>query len=216
MGKRHKELIVFVTTLAVLGLLVVMTLGKGKGKPKTAQRPHSQPAVQVASRPDHPDTGGLTSDTADDSGPDLPLAGDIAGRPGVRDPFVPTINVSGTQSAAQPPSQPPSGTSVSPVPTGPPPHVPPLNIGSLLGPPITTAQPGVNTQPTAPPPDPITLSGIIEGDPPVAIFRRGDNRFFVKPGDQFAGNYRVIEISSQSVTVAHGSKRQSLLIGGKL
>ncbi len=74
--------------------------------------------------------------------------------------------------------------------------------------------PNFGAQPTAldPPPNVLWLSGVIQGNPKVALFRRGDNRYLVKEGGVVEG-YQVANITSNSVTIQRGSRKRTLRIG---
>jgi hypothetical protein len=211
MDKRHKELIVFAVAIGVLALLAVMTLGKGK-HPQTARKT-KKPAVQVASNSRDVTGQPVTSPDADaDDGDMVPLTGDIAGRSRQRDPFIPAVSVVEAAKPTQTPTvNPPKVPAVAMNMHGPPqlPNWPVFNTGE-----IRPANPGV----VAPQPvreERIVLTGIIEGNPPVAVFRRSNKRFIVEPGDNFAG-YRVVNIYGQSVALAQGNKHHSIPLGGQL
>jgi hypothetical protein len=63
-----------------------------------------------------------------------------------------------------------------------------------------------------PAPEVLTLSGIIQGEPKVAVLRLGEQRYFVKEGDSI-GRDRVVKIGSNSVTLQHGRRTQTLRVG---
>jgi hypothetical protein len=56
------------------------------------------------------------------------------------------------------------------------------------------------------------LSGVINGDPKVALLRRGDSRYLVREGGTFE-SYRVVRITSNSVTVQRGGSKRTLRVG---
>ena len=64
-----------------------------------------------------------------------------------------------------------------------------------------------------PPPGVLWLAGVIQGDRPVALLRRGKSRFLVREGDSFEDRYRVASISSNSVTLERGTRKQTLRVG---
>ncbi len=66
---------------------------------------------------------------------------------------------------------------------------------------------------SGPPPEVLWLSGVIQGERQVAVLRRGENRYLVKDGETFENRYRVIAISSNSVTLQRGSRKQTLRVG---
>jgi len=57
------------------------------------------------------------------------------------------------------------------------------------------------------------LSGVIHGDPKLALLRRGENRYLIREGDTVDGKYQVIEISANSVVLQRGGRRQTLRVG---
>ncbi len=61
----------------------------------------------------------------------------------------------------------------------------------------------------------LTLTGIVEGKPDVAILRQGDQRFFVKVGDPISGGYRVQSIGDQQVVLAGQQGQVILRMGGR-
>lgn len=66
---------------------------------------------------------------------------------------------------------------------------------------------------SGPPPDVLWLSGVIQGEPKVALLRRGGDRYLVKEGDVVDDRHRVLEISANSVTLQRGSRKQKLRVG---
>ena len=64
-----------------------------------------------------------------------------------------------------------------------------------------------------PPPGVLWLSGIIQGEPTLAVLRRDSNRYRVREGDTIEGSYRVIAISSASVTLQRGGSKKVLRVG---
>ena len=64
-----------------------------------------------------------------------------------------------------------------------------------------------------PPPGVLWLSGIIQGDPTLAVLRRDASRYLVREGDTIESSYRVIEISSASVTLQRGGSKKVLRVG---
>jgi len=71
----------------------------------------------------------------------------------------------------------------------------------------------VTEEPSGPPPGVLWLSGVIQGEQRVAVLRRGESRYVVREGDTFEGKYRVVAISSNSVTLERGGKNQTLRVG---
>jgi len=68
-------------------------------------------------------------------------------------------------------------------------------------------------EPTGPPPEVLWLSGVIQGDPRVALLRRGESRYVVKEGDIIEDRYVVSEIGNNSVTLKSGSRTKTLRVG---
>jgi len=79
-------------------------------------------------------------------------------------------------------------------------------------PPPEWAAPAGGEEPSGPPPGVLWLSGVIQGDPMVALLRRGENRFLVRKGDMFEG-YEVLDISSNSVMLQRGGRTTKLRLG---
>lgn len=221
MEKRQKELIIFAVAIGVLALLVVMTLGKGRRSqsPPTVTQPEAQAAAETTTTNTQATTAQApgVADPEDDKGPLVPYQGNIVGHARERDPFIAVVNVGFGGRTVQTASAVTKG-SVSPVPTrnGSPPAISLPPFPNIFGPVKPVDPTGSSTVATpAPAQDPLVLTGIIQGDPPVAVFRRAEKRFIVKPGDEFAG-YQVTEIAAQRVALARGSKHHSLSLGGKL
>ena len=63
-----------------------------------------------------------------------------------------------------------------------------------------------------PAPNVLWLSGVIQGDPKLALLRRGEKRYLVKEGGSFE-RYRVAKIGSNSVTIQRGSRKLTLRVG---
>jgi hypothetical protein len=68
----------------------------------------------------------------------------------------------------------------------------------------------------APVPDKaLTLTGIVEGKPAVAIIRQEDQRYFVRVGDQVGEQYRVKAIGRQEVALVGPEGKVILRMGGR-
>jgi hypothetical protein len=61
----------------------------------------------------------------------------------------------------------------------------------------------------------LTLTGVVEGKPDVAILRQGDQRFFVKVGDPIGDGYRVQSIGNHQVVLAGPQGKVILRMGGR-
>lgn len=66
----------------------------------------------------------------------------------------------------------------------------------------------------APALDGVTLVGIIQGEPPVALLRSGGQSLFLKVGDQLAGTWRLAEIKERSAVLELGDHRVEIPIQG--
>ncbi len=68
-------------------------------------------------------------------------------------------------------------------------------------------------EPLGPPPGVLWLSGVIQGEPKVAVLRRGENRYLVREGDTIEDRYTVQQIGSNSITLKRGSRKLTLRVG---
>ena len=80
-------------------------------------------------------------------------------------------------------------------------------------PPPEWGAPAATEEPSGPPPGVLWLSGVIQGEQKVAVLRRGESRYVVREGETFEERYRVVTISSNSVTLERGGKNQTLRVG---
>jgi hypothetical protein len=133
------------------------------------------------------------------------------------------------QVAADPPNSQPEEQTAEPAPKPQPPPAPPRPARAAAPKPqprpaaprpvatdeLPPFQPAYQQEEASlgPPPGVLWLSGVIQGDPEVALLRRGDNRYLVREGDLVEGRYRVLEISSNTITLRRGGRRQSLRVG---
>ena len=62
-------------------------------------------------------------------------------------------------------------------------------------------------------PSTLWLAGVIQGDPKVALLRRGEERYLVQEGETFDGVYKVARISTNSVTLQKGRRKLTLRVG---
>jgi len=78
-------------------------------------------------------------------------------------------------------------------------------------------QPGLYAAPTdgpsGPPSNVLWLSGVIQGDPKLAVLRQGENRYLVREGDAIDNGYRVVQISTNNVTLKRRGKNRVLRLG---
>lgn len=86
-----------------------------------------------------------------------------------------------------------------------------LSPGSL--PPLMAPSPPSEARAQGPPPGVLWLSGVVQGNPKLAVIRRGEERFLVREGDTVGGVYRVSRIASGSVTLRRGRRTLVLRIG---
>ena len=105
--------------------------------------------------------------------------------------------------AAAPVAAPKRKAAPRPVPTRSLPPLPPPEWGGQ-----TAAE-----EPSGPPPGVLWLSGVIQGEQKVAVLRRGESRYVVRERKTFEGRYRLVAISSNSVTLERGGKKQTLRVG---
>ena len=60
-----------------------------------------------------------------------------------------------------------------------------------------------------------TVTGVLQGDGgQVAILRSGEVRQFAHRGDLVGGDFRVVDVTRDSVVLRHGSARYTLPLGG--
>jgi len=62
--------------------------------------------------------------------------------------------------------------------------------------------------------DDIALTGIVQGDPPVAVVRYEGQSFFLKIGDQVADTWRLVEFKERSAIFQLGAQRVEIPIKG--
>jgi hypothetical protein len=80
-------------------------------------------------------------------------------------------------------------------------------------PPLRYGPESVSPEPSGPPPGVLWLAGVIQGNPTLALLRRGEDRYLVKEGDALDGGYRVAKIASSSVILQRGNRKQTLRLG---
>ena len=68
--------------------------------------------------------------------------------------------------------------------------------------------------PAAPSIADVALTGIVQGDPPVAVLRYGGQSHFLKIGDQVADTWRLVEIRESSAILQMGGRRVEIQIRG--
>jgi hypothetical protein len=208
MDKRRKELLFLGAGLAVLLLALYFTF-----KPSTpAARATTQPPQPAAAPVEQPQPSAEIQASA------MPVPMSASGTREGRNPFAPSVST--TAAAAPVGSGPPITTAMAP-----PPSLPLLRpIGLELFPnssgPESGPGPSVIT-PAAPGPPaeaPLRLTGVIYGNPSIAIIRKGEQRYFVRPGDPVGSRYVVQSIEHRRVVLvgAQGLAPLQLDLTGRL
>lgn len=217
MEKRRKELMFLLVGVAILALALYATF-KPKARPASAEVPaKTAAAAQQTSEAAPPgvDSASAMPAQADQAATSAEQA-TAKGKPG-RDPFVSSVAapprvlpVSGPPTIllgkqfASAGSLAPASISVMPLPgMGQLPAVQPAPAGQQ---PPGAAQLQDNR---------LRVTGIVYGDPTVAILRKGAARWVVQSGDS-AGPYVVESISGRRVVLAAGGERISLFLEGRL
>jgi hypothetical protein len=206
MDKRRKELLFLGAGLAVLLLALYFTFKPSAPAARaTTQAP--QPAAVPAQQPQ-------PAARIQASAAPVPMS-ESATREG-RNPFAPSVS---TTAAAAPVGSPPPITTAM----APPPSLPPLRpIGLELFPNSSGAESGPGPSvitPGAPGPPaeaPLRLTGVIYGNPSIAIIRKGEQRYFVRPGDPVGSRYVVHSIEHRRVVLASSQGTLSLDLTGRL
>jgi len=209
MDKRRKELVFLGAGLLVLLAALYFTF-----KPSTRaaqavpQRPAAPPAAAAPAQPS----------AQIQPSPEPSLVTESA-TSADRNPFAPAV---ASQVAAAPHGAPPPMMTAMARPL-PPIQPMPLRLfgpGSEPGaaPTPASSTPGVITpRPAAPPAEPpLCLTGVIYGDPSMAILRKGAQRYYVRPGDPVGGRYIVRSISYRRVVLASSQGTLSLDLSGRL
>ena len=84
-------------------------------------------------------------------------------------------------------------------------------------PPFPAGLPPLSSSPGAswggPAPSALWLAGVVEGDPKLAVVRRGESRYLVNEGDSVEGTYRVTKITSDTITLQRGRRSLTLRLG---
>jgi len=198
MDKRRKEL-----ALLAVGALVVLIALFLTFRPRTqpaAAQPPAAPA-QVAQPKPQPKLQAAKPGQAE---PALVQSG--APTTTGRDPFRPVFIAQ-----AGPVEGAPGSTGLAAA-TFRPSGLPPFPISGFLGGSAPTA-PGAAPVKAE---EPLRLTGIVHGDPAVAVLRKGEKRFIVSIGDPVDNQYVVKSISDGRVVLASGEKRLSLTLGGRM
>ncbi len=180
MDKRRKELLFLAAGLVVLLLALYFTF-----KPST-------PAAQATTKPAAPARAAPAAPLAQIQAAVAPIPMSEGGTTTGRNPFTPVI---ATTRAVVPPAAAPRVATASPLL----PPLRPLPLGfSMLEPSSGAA---ITPTPAAPAESPLRLTGVISGDPSIAIVRKGDKRYYVRPGDPVGSRYVVQSISHRRVVL---------------
>jgi hypothetical protein len=209
MDKRRKELLFLAIGLVVLLAALYLTF-KPSARPAQAT---AQPQAAVAATA-APSTAPQPSAKIESSAGPLPMS--EGGTTQGRNPFKPVM---AALPAAPPRTSPPPMFMPTRMTALPPISSQPVPL-TLFGPGAQPTPGGVtNATPVAagPPPEPpLRLTGVIYGDPSVAIIRKGDKRYFVRPGDPVGNRYTVQSISHRQVVLASNQGTLSLELTGRL
>jgi len=203
MDKRRKELLFLGAGLAVLLVALYFTFKPGT---RAAQATTKPPAALA------PNATASAQPSAQIEASAAPIpGGESATTPG-RNPFTPVV---WAQPAAPPHSAPPP--MMTALETKPLPPIQPMPL-QLFPPSEGASAPGISAPgPAAPPAEaPLRLTGVIYGQPSMAILRKGDRRYFVRPGDPVGGRYVVQSISQRRVVLAGSQGTLSLDLTGRL
>lgn len=208
MRDRHRHLIRGII-LALVGAGFIVITSQLGSKQSTAAEPArmEQPAPQTAAPP-NPATASMGQETA---GAPAQESGPASAAPA---PTQQKAHQAPAARSAAPAARPASPSAVA---------LPPLAaVRTRPGPadrslpPLTLALDGtgpVGQAMNGAPPTVLWLSGVIEGSPKLAVVRRGQHRYMVREGDAIENQYRVITISSNSVTLQRGGRKQVLRLG---
>ncbi len=79
--------------------------------------------------------------------------------------------------------------------------------------PVAARKPAPAVAP-APSPDELVLSGIVHGEPPLAVVKFSGQSLFLKTGDQVADTWRLTEIKERSAVFQLGERRIEIQIQG--
>jgi hypothetical protein len=218
MDKQKKELILLTVGLAVVGLAAYFSFHpKAPAAAPENAAPSASKAAASAEPPQEPlkaearhEEGQAQGAAEKDPSKQVAAVGPEEAQPQLkpgRDPFQAPDFASASSAAA---------TSTRPRPGGAPgsaqalprlPVIPPLPF-------IAAAIPGGVQPPpgfTAAPQEKLRVTGIIHGDPDVAILRKGERRFIVREGDPVGSQYIVTKISGRRVVLSAGEHDQVIL-----
>lgn len=200
MEGRRKEVLLLALAVAALGLALYTFRSKPAPTAAPAPAAGTQEATKTGTESGGPSAAGTEGEEQVKATPGTAAAGEQ------RNPFAAPGGAAGSAAmpaGTQKPTTAKAQASAAAAATGvePPP-----------GP-----QPGAPAQPTPEQPEKpsLTLTGIVNGKPNVAILRQDDQRYFVKVGDTVGGNYRVQSIGSQQVVLSGQQGKVILKMGGR-
>ena len=217
MEKRRKEIAFLAIALVVLILAVALQMRSATPTPAAAK-----PAARAQAQP-APAPGAAAPKAAITLAPAAlavirsvrpPLAGPVS-RSG-RDPFIsalpknwapPQVKVASTFSPSRPFSFLPRVPPVTPLFGSTGSMLPGLSAGS------TTPATPVAAAPAPAVPATPRLVGVVSGEVPMAIIRKGEQRYYPRLGE-YVGDYKVTEISPQRVVLTASRGTLSLELGG--
>jgi hypothetical protein len=200
MEKRGKEIILLVLALLLVVITVVTLLPKKGKAPQAAAAVNTDQGKATASQEE------IIRETGKKS--NLPAPGELlGGSPGSS----PNRNPFASPALAGVPTQPtPASVAPKPLTSGGSANVAPTGSGTL--PPFFPQ--GSNPAMGAAPGEPLQFTGLMGGEDPMAIVRRGETRYFVHVGDA-VDNYRVTSIGSGRVTLKSKEGNKIILhLGG--
>jgi hypothetical protein len=189
MNRHKKEIALLLAALAVLGISLFSMMRKSTPPPAKKETPPDAQAAGTAAQQ-------ARAAEEEPEGP-LPQTGSAS-----RNPF---------EAVAGAPPGPPSASGEAAGPEGQQPAArPPAAPAGALGasPAAPQGIPGEEATPT------ITLTGIITGQPSVAVIYHGDQRRYARVGDRI-GDYRVQTIGRQEVVLVGPTGKLILRMGGR-
>jgi hypothetical protein len=197
MPRRGKEIAFLL--LAVIALAVAVTTFRGKSAPakKPAKKP---PTAAQKARP----SGKAGEKVQGQGAPGAPAG------PATRNPFVAP---GGTPEAALASPPTPTGSEAAKAESGPAATGPGGAVTVVQGPAAGGPKPGP-AGPEGLKEAKLTLTGIIAGQPSMAVIREDDQRHFVRVGDRVGDRYRVSAIGRQEVVLVGGEGKLILRLRG--
>jgi hypothetical protein len=196
MPRRGKEIAFLL--LAVVALAVAVTTFRGKpAAKKPAKKP---PTAAQKAKP----SGKAGEKVQAEGAPGSPAG------PATRNPFVAP---GGTPEAALAPPPTPTGSEAAKAESGPAATGPGAAVTVLQSPGSSGPKPGL-AGPEGLKEAKLTLTGIIAGQPSMAVIREDDQRHFVRVGDRVGDSYRVSAIGRQEVVLVGGAGKLILRLRG--